>query len=378
MSDTGPSQHDPSAPASVQPAESLDELNEGERWWRDHHAWLAERGYALRPRYKPGWTPSWKARPKAFAMDYEDWYPARRAFLLDAVRVSDNTLVVLKQVKKSWNPDEVKLHQYLCSEPLLSDVRNHTVPLLEVIQVPDDDDVTILVLPLLRACNSPPWLSIGEVVSFLTQIFEGMQFMHELHLAHRDCQRPNIMFDPRPIYPNMFHPRVPDRARDWNRRAKHYTRTSHPVKYYFIDFGLSRQYDPTQGPPREHPIPGGDKTVPEFKNWSGELLDPFPTDIYYLGNMIRSDILQQYRGVEFLAPLVRDMVQNDPTKRPSIQEVSRRFEELVKSLGYWRLRARLVPREEDSLEALGRNIAHTYRTTCYILARKPPIPRPPP
>lgn len=51
------------------------------------------------------------------------------------------------------------------------------------------------------------------------------------------------------------------------------------------------RYNPEDGPPREHPIVGGDKTVPEFQNWNGELLDPFPTDIYYIGNMIRTSIL---------------------------------------------------------------------------------------
>lgn len=31
----------------------------GEVFWRDHYKWLHERGYELRPRYKPGWKPSW-------------------------------------------------------------------------------------------------------------------------------------------------------------------------------------------------------------------------------------------------------------------------------------------------------------------------------
>lgn len=102
------------------------------------------------------------------------------------------------------------------------------------------------------------------------------------------------MYDPRPLYPDMFHPSVPRKSRDWKGRAKHSTRTLHPVKYYFIDFGLSRRYDPKDGPPREHPIRGGDKSVPEFQpgKWNGELLDPFPTDIYYLGNLIRKDIVK--------------------------------------------------------------------------------------
>ena len=31
-----------------------------EIFWRDHQVWLAEKGYMLRPRYRPDWTPSWE------------------------------------------------------------------------------------------------------------------------------------------------------------------------------------------------------------------------------------------------------------------------------------------------------------------------------
>jgi hypothetical protein len=38
---------------------SDDKLDFSEIWWRDHQEWLDGRGYMLRPRYRPGWTPSW-------------------------------------------------------------------------------------------------------------------------------------------------------------------------------------------------------------------------------------------------------------------------------------------------------------------------------
>ncbi|KAI0368341.1 hypothetical protein BV20DRAFT_1045088 [Pilatotrama ljubarskyi] len=272
----------------------------------------------LRPRYRPGWKPSWKAHPKRFPMEFEEWYPADVP-----VRVSDNSLVVLKQVKNSWNPHEVE-----------------TLP-----------------------CDDPPWETVWEVISFVLQVFEGLQFMHELHIIHRDCQARNILYDPRPMYPNMFHPQAKDRARDRRGAAKHYTRTARPVRYHFIDFGLSRRYNPEDVPPREHPILGGNKTVPEFQTWNGEPIDSFPTDIYYVGNMIRTNVLQKYRGVEFLSLIVQDMVQDDPTKRTTIQEVTQLLDALVKSLG-------------RSLEGVFRDISHTFRTARYIFARKSAIPLP--
>lgn len=97
--------------------------------------------------------------------------------------------------------------------------------------------------------------------------------------------------DPTPLYPNLYHPLRDTNTRDMRGPAKHHNRTAHPTRYYLIDFGLSRKYNPDDGPPLEPPIRGGDKTVPEFQH-STEPCDPFPTDIYYLGNMIREDFLQ--------------------------------------------------------------------------------------
>lgn len=105
----------------------------------------------------------------------------------------------------------------------------------------------------------------------------------------------NIMMDPKPTFPNMYHPRVNRQNRNFKGTAKYYTRTARPTKYLLIDFGLSRKYNPEDGIPSEIPILGGDRTVPEFQG-DGEYRpwNPFPTDIYYVGNMIRKDFLQVF------------------------------------------------------------------------------------
>ena len=37
-------------------------LGTTEYFWRDHYKWLKECGYLLRPRYAPGWVPSWEVK----------------------------------------------------------------------------------------------------------------------------------------------------------------------------------------------------------------------------------------------------------------------------------------------------------------------------
>jgi hypothetical protein len=59
-----------------------------------------------------------------------------------------------------------------------------------------------------------------------------------------------------------------------------------------IDFGLSLSYDPKDGPPLAWPVRGGDKTVPEIQGEKySEKCDPFPVDIYGIGNMIKQTFL---------------------------------------------------------------------------------------
>ena len=134
--------------------------------------------------------------------------------------------------------------------------------------------------------------------------------MHENHVAHRwahinlaslfgsnvaysrDCTSENIMLDPSNMYPESFHPARISRSRDFRGRAKAYTRTRRPSRYLLIDFGLSRYYDPANGPPLDEPLRGGDKSAPEHQDNKTRLCDPFPTDVYYLGNLVREDYMQ--------------------------------------------------------------------------------------
>ena len=79
-----------------------------------------------------------------------------------------------------------------------------------------------------------------------------------------------------------------------------------------------------------------------------------------------------------MAPLVHDMVQDDPLKRPNIDEVVRRFEELTRDLSSWKLRSRLVQLKEKEYPGLGgvRAIWHFFRTVAHVLMFRNPLPRP--
>lgn len=206
-----------------------------------------------------------------------------------------------------------------------------------------------------------------------------------------DIMSLNVMYDGEKLYPR-FHPAIPSRSPRL-RSLGYRSRTVRPPKYYLVDFGISRQYSPDDGAPRAYPILGGDTSVPEHQGTKGhEMSDPFPTDIYFLGNLVREEIQQvesfqyvshivrntasqKYIGFEFAEPLIADMVQNDPVKRPKISEVVARWTALRRTLSFRALRKRLIGRGEDEIDQFFKGMVHSARTASYILRSIPPIPR---
>jgi len=95
------------------------------------------------------------------------------------------------------------------------------------------------------------------------------------------------MFDASEMYPNGYHPVQVNRSLNFKGQAKRYPRTARPPRYYLIDFGLSRQYSSRNA--LDEPLRGGDKSAPEHRHkWR---CNPFGTDIYYLGNLVREQFM---------------------------------------------------------------------------------------
>ncbi|KAI0299137.1 kinase-like domain-containing protein [Multifurca ochricompacta] len=364
-------------PPGAQPGD-IDDL---EIWWVERQEALQKAGYMLRSRYRPGWKPSWAGTDK-FYLDFEDGQTVGYRLGMDATRISDGKPVMLKRLLNEEGPYELEMNRLFSSEPLSSNPRNHCVQLLDIIELPNDPP--IMVHPLLRRYYDPRFQTFGEFISFFAQTCEGVHFMHENHVAHRDCTSENIMLDPSNMFPESFHPADIERSRDYRGKAKWYSRTRRPTRYILIDFGLTRRYDPADGQPLDNPLRGGDKTAPEHQDGKTPC-NPFPTDVYYLGNLIREDYIQvrilyilsqRYHGFEFIEPLVADMVQEDPTKRPTMKEVVTRFAEIRSKLSTWKLRSRMVRNNELWPVAAWRAVSHWYRTIGYVLARKAAIPEP--
>ena len=66
----------------------LGDLDEFERWWVDRQEALEQAGYMLRPRFRPGWQPSWAGTDKPY-YEFEDG---------QAIKVSVNKTALLSLV----------------------------------------------------------------------------------------------------------------------------------------------------------------------------------------------------------------------------------------------------------------------------------------
>lgn len=112
-------------------------------------------------------------------------------------------------------------------------------------------------------------------------------------MDYSDCKYDNIMSNVALLYDFPPHPWRQEMRHDFTGKVKQVaTRTRVPLKYYLVDFGLSHVYLPEDAPHLEHPPWGGDRSVPEFLTPGNAPCDPFPVDVYCIGNCIRENFTE--------------------------------------------------------------------------------------
>ncbi|KAK0209375.1 hypothetical protein IW262DRAFT_1281596 [Armillaria fumosa] len=212
----------------------------GEVFWSLHQAFLAESGYKLHPKYEPRWKlPPWKTEFDMIFSEEYDTYKKRS--IMDAMHVSDGHLLTLKSISKSVHPHKVLIGRFLSSQPLASDQKNHCVPIFDVLQSPFDDDVEIIIMPHLYNFNETPFDTVGELLDYFHQIFEGVEFMHKHFVAHRQVYPTSVHLIGYKMYPKGFNSVSLNLApnRSDLKPVKYINRTNCWLWYYLLDFGIS-------------------------------------------------------------------------------------------------------------------------------------------
>ncbi|KAI0054725.1 hypothetical protein BV25DRAFT_1816642 [Artomyces pyxidatus] len=313
--------------------------------WRDKQPFLESKGYMLRPRLRPGWVASWRSNGKR-AVFCEDSHilPVR---VLDATRMSDGMLVYFKRVDTGDLESTIAL--FLWAENLRDNPRNHSVPVLDIFPDPDNEHHSYMVMPFCNFMDKPAFTNVGEVVDFADQVLEGLLFMHEQGVAHRDCSRKNLMMDAGAMYPHGVHPLLPSFLPDGTTVNRHIIpRLKAGVKYHFVDYGISSFIAHGQ-PNLVVGLDGRDREVPELSDT--DPFDPFKVDIFTIGNVLRREFRDKISNVEFFAPLIESMVHIDPARRPTAQAALQHWQTIRRGVSALHRLWRLKPRKEDGIVA---------------------------
>ncbi len=97
--------------------------------------------------------------------------------VLDAVRMKDGVKVVIRITHTDTT--ELSMAKRLCSSELLHEPRNHTVPILDVIPIPDDEDKRVfMVMPMLKLFHDPELHCRSEFVDAFRQLLEAGPIRH--------------------------------------------------------------------------------------------------------------------------------------------------------------------------------------------------------
>ncbi|KAJ7068030.1 hypothetical protein C8F01DRAFT_587278 [Mycena amicta] len=313
--------------------EEWDRFLAHKRRWCNLQPLIESRGYRLPKEYHPDRVGAWKERPKGL-ID-EPLYP----HLLEGLRVWDKRPVMLKLSRMDlW---EATIFEHLASIP---DADNHTIPFYDLITPPEDPTSTyqwcIVVTPRLTDCRDSHLRTFTDLINFITQVLEGVCFMHRYNVAHTDVARTNLVWDARP--------NIPDDGRGSEEHGflsgllKKKPETE--KRYYFIDFGLACSFASFEERGLVKGICGQHRNIPELSE--DVSYDPFPLDIRQIGEMLKRDYIEVYIGLDFLEPWLSRLRHDEPTKRPTATEAIAEFQQLVSTLPEVKLKSRLYKHGE--------------------------------
>ncbi|KAI0252054.1 hypothetical protein BJV78DRAFT_387816 [Lactifluus subvellereus] len=204
-----------------------------------------------------------------------------------------------------------------------SDPRNHCTPSFGVFVLENNlGSHKIAVTPFLHPFDKFRFKTYLDFLDFFAEICEGIQFMHGRKMAYRACTATNIVWTD----PPLVHP---------------VDGTQHPHRYYLFDTGFSCPEDSEM---TNHP---GGRNGSAHEHDLGDPCNPFQTDIYCTGILVREKFINKFHGLKDmhnLVKLVDEMTHVNPPDRPCIERVVNKLHPIKQNPGVDPLR----PLEESS------------------------------
>ncbi|CAL1711544.1 unnamed protein product [Somion occarium] len=243
--------------------------------------------------------------------------------ILRIARTADGHDVAIRVIIVNQDGHEqLKFLKRIAAGPLSLLSSNHTLPMLRVFHY---EDITFGIFPRTAGCmeeafGSWPRNSVGDVLDMVLQALEGLAFIHDLGIAHRDADKSNFLLH---WYPESLRTMT--------------VAISRP-RVYLIDFEVAVDFPPecpvqarvSVGPPSGGTITITDKwgrpLPPEVE--SGRPYNPFKLDVWQLGY----GFITFRSTIPAIDKILAELVLDDPVARPTSSEALAKLSNVVNSM----------------------------------------------
>ncbi|KAK0244052.1 hypothetical protein EDD85DRAFT_1017805 [Armillaria nabsnona] len=322
-----------------------------EAFWCDHSVWLNEwlRATAALSTWMDFMMDKYKQAPVSIRGQSLAIRTHARIIdhvFMDAKDTSTGQIVAMKIIRHEDNPDELAIATFLTSEEKSSDHRNHCVPILRILSVPDEEGHVIIVMPYLCLVTIPSSKPSVKGFGSSERCFrDSNSFGNDV--VHRDGGFTNIMMDATSMY-------GPDIVRDIDHGLSDPRDTTSLILVFRFTINL------TTCRPLCARMKEGTSRFPNFSSMSQIERSEHRSMIHSLSTStilgIHSGFFAQVEadyelgeeglcgmeGFEFMEPLIAAMTEPDPLKRIKIKEAIRRFARIEKGLSAIALRSRVA------------------------------------
>ncbi|KJA27186.1 hypothetical protein HYPSUDRAFT_63450 [Hypholoma sublateritium FD-334 SS-4] len=218
--------------------------------------------------------------------------------LFRGVRLSDSKRVVVKAVH--FKSREYSVICELSRPPLSDDPMNHSIPVLDLFELADDDIAFIVMEEWSSQLVTNSGLCcLGLFLSSMRQCIEHIVFMHKHRITHLDISLRNLL-------------------------------TDYQGRCAYIDYELSRRFENSSKALVYNYR--GTELPPECEKEGG--IDPYKVDVWALAVLILRACKLTGFWVPELMHVIDPMLKEDPNRRPSAFTALQIFDKVTKSLGF--------------------------------------------
>ncbi|PCH37386.1 hypothetical protein WOLCODRAFT_167453 [Wolfiporia cocos MD-104 SS10] len=195
---------------------------------------------------------------------------------------------VVKAIKKG--SQEFTILHFLNSPELRSQPQNHTIPVVDIIDVASNNTCIVVMPKLVQYCPELITETAPSVLcDYLYQLVEGVAFLHSHHISHLDLKTANIVVD------------------------------TNAQKLYIIDYDCAmRLHDPEEQ--ISEFVGTEDWTAPEVGKGD---YSPIRADRWAVGELILHAFMycEQLGELGHLSEIAIRLQDTDPTQRPALKDL---------------------------------------------------------